>query len=364
MTQLKNQKKICRNKSKTKKMGKSKSKNKTRQIGGSKKHRGSKKPHKESVYTNTYAQYLRLGKTEEPRLIKTEFIIQENSDIHQISKTLLSDIIHSSTYSLLPYYFSPHIPVETHDDHLSTSNSGNCVFFAKKVKKELAKHGIRGYLIPATTLSYLMQPGFPELCHCVVIVRTRTHFIIYEPAFYILDPILVPIDGTPVQYMIDVYEKNWSYQYHAETNRIIVLDNNGQPNLYYSLMEVQNPSTAISYPVNIHNQRIPIVKYDCNKKAKDAHLSIRLDTKCLEGYCSTQKNTVDMNGLEDDNGWFPRLDYKPILESLGSEEDKKQKLGDWIGLSESQCTSLKCKRDELINKIFAVIKYHYFTFHR
>jgi len=357
MTQLKNQKKIIyRNKSKTKKTKKTKkSKNKTRQIAGSKKHRGSKKPHKESVDPETYAQYLRLGKTEEPHLIKTEFSIQEHPDIQRISKTLLSDIIQSSTYSLLPYYFSPNSPVEKHDDYLSESNSGNCVFFAKKVQKELQKHGIRGYLIPATTLSYLMQPGFPELCHCVVLVRTPVYFIIYEPAFYILEPIFVPIDGTPVQYMIDVYEKNWTYQYDAPNNRINVLDNNGEPNLYYSLLEVQNPSTAISYPVNIHNQRIPIVKYDCNKKAKDAHLSIRLDTKCLEGYCSTQKNTVDMNGLEDDNGWFPRFDYKPILDSPGSEEEKKEQIGSWIGLSENQCISLQCKRDELINKIFAVI---------
>jgi len=349
MTQRKNRKES----KKIKKKLKSKKINRKKTM---KKVRGSNSPNKESVHPKTYAQYLRLGKTEQPRLLKIEFIIQENPNIQEISKKLLLDIIHSSTYSLLPYYFSPHIQVENHDDYLSTSNSGNCVFFAKKVQNELKKHGIRGYLIPATTLSYLMQPGFPELCHCVVLVKTRTHFIIYEPAFYILEPIYVPIDGTPVQYMIDVYEKNWSYQYDERTNRINVFDNNGEPNLYYSLIEVQNPSTSISYPVNIHNQRIPIVKYDCNKKAKDAHLSIRLDTKCLEGYCSTPKDERDR--LEED-GWFPRLDYKPILESPGSEEEKKQILGSWIGLSETQCNSLKCKRDELINKILAIIKYHH-----
>ena len=353
MTQRKNRRKSNKiNKIKKKQKSKKINRKKTmKKLGGS-----SRTHHKELVHPKTYAQYLRLGKTEQPRLLKIEFMIQENPNIQEISKKLLLDIIHSSTYSLLPYFFSPHIQVETHDDHLSTSNSGNCVFFAKKVQKELKKHGIHGYLIPATTLKYLMQPGFPELCHCVVLVKTMTHFIIYEPAFYILEPIYVPLDGTPVEYMIDVYEKHWSYQYDEQTNRINVLDNNGEPILYYSLMEVQNPSTAISYPVNIHNRRIPIVKYDCNKKAKDAHLSIRLDTKCLEGYRSTPKDERD--GLEED-GWFPRLDYKPILESPISDHEKRLQLGNWIGLSETQCNSLQCKRDELVNKILTIIKHHH-----
>ena len=71
------------------------------------------------------------------------------------------------------------------------------------------------------------------------------------------------------------------------------------------------------------------------------------------------KNIEQTDGSDDDKGWFPRFDYKRILESSGSEEEKKQQLAKWIGLSETQCKSLKCKRDELINKIFAVIMHHH-----
>lgn len=314
----------------------------------------------EQIDPKVYESYLNLGVREEPKYIDTEFQIQNHPNIDTISKKLLIDTIGKNTYSLLPYYFIPNINISEQDDYISEMNSGNCVFFAKKVLKALEKKGIQGYLIPATTLKSLIQPGFPEFCHCVVLVRVAEYFIIYEPAFYIIEPIYVPIDGTPKKYSIDVYEKSWSYRYDNTTNRILVEDDNGEQLLYYYLRNIENPSTAISYPVNIHNRRLPIVKYDPLNKKKQAHLSIRLDTNCLEGYQYRELSEDSTDSTDYENhGWFPILDYKSILDSELSDIQKKDQLGSWEGLSNRQCTSLQCNHSDLIDKLFLIINYHY-----
>jgi hypothetical protein len=304
---------------------------------------------KERITQDTYHQYLNLGKTQQPVFKKMNFNIQTNPDILNISRNALKQTINNSTYSLLPYYFIPDIPVESHDDHVEQFNSGNCVFFAKKILNILKQYDIEGYLIPATTLKTLMQPGFPEFCHCVVLVRDSDNFIIYEPAFYLIEPIIVKIDGTPTKQFIQVYQKYWSYRYDSRENKIFVEDETGQPLLYYYLVNIENPSTAISYPVNINNRRIPIVKYNTNNNKKEAHLSIRLDTNFLEGY-NTQNNS--------DDGWFPRLNYKEILDLPITESDKKERISSWDGLSTEQCNSFNCDKDDLINKIYLIIDYH------
>ena len=324
-----------------------------------------KPPIIEQIDPKVYESYLNLGITEEPMYKDTEFQIQKNPNIDRLSRKILVDTVGENTYSLLPYYFIPNTNVSEQDDYISDMNSGNCVFFAKKVLKALETKGIQGYLIPATTLTSLIQPGYPEFCHCVVLVRVAEYFIIYEPAFYIIEPIYVPIDGSPKQYHIDVYEKSWSYRYDINTNRIIVEDDSGEQLLYYYLRNIENPSTAISYPVNIHNRRLPIVKYDPMNKKKKAHLSIRLDTNCLEGYQYREPtepteiiNSTDSLDYEN-HGWLPRLDYKSILDADISEREKKDQLGSWEGLSEKQCSSLQCNLKDLINKLFLIIQYHY-----
>jgi len=323
------------------------------------------KKYNEKIHPKVYESYLNLGIREDPQYVDTEFQIQTHPYLDTLSKKILFDIIGQNTYSLLPYYFIPNINIEEQDDYISEMNSGNCVFFAKKVLKELKTQGIQGYLIPATTLQSLIQPGFPEFCHCVVLVRTAEYFIIYEPAFYIIEPIYIPIDGTPKQYQIDIYENPWMYRYDETTNRILVEDESGEQLLYYYLRNIENPSTAISYPVNIHNRRLPIVKYDPLNKKKQAHLSIRLDTNCLEGYQYTEPTeTIDSTDRTDspnyeNNGWFPRLDYKDILDSELSEREKKEKLAEWEGLSQKQCKSLQYNLPDLIDKIFLIINHHY-----
>jgi len=340
-----------------------KHKRRTYKKGGSKKQKRNlsktkRNLHKLSELINPeiYHNYLHLGKIESPQLVDSDFSIQNNPQFIEISKKLLFDIVNESTYSLLPYYFMKNMRLSDQDDIVSQYNSGNCVFFAKKVLQNLAKNGIRGYLIPATTLKHLMQPGFPEFCHCVVLVRLIDQYVIYEPAFYILEPILVNMDGTPSKYLIDVYGDYWTYTYDSKTNRINVTNDSGELQLYYSLIEIQNPSTAISYPVNIHNKRLPIVKYDPVMRSKKAHLSIRLDTKCLEGYCYDKSSDNNIN--DENNGWFPRFPYESILQSAISDEEKKSEISSWEGLSHKQCEYLQCDRQTLLDKLFLIMNYH------
>jgi len=325
-----------------------------------KRNRNRKQKIKRKHPLELYSEYLHLGINEEPKLIPIDFSVENRMDIENlssISKKILVDTVHNSTYSLLPYYFmEQHIPIKNQDDYVSKYDSGNCVFFAKKILRELKRKGIRGHLIPATTLSHLMQPGFPEFCHCVVLVKLENYFIIYEPAFYILEPIIIHIDGTPSAYKVSVYEKEWLYSYDKDTNRINVTDSDGNPLLYYSMMNVLNPTTAISYPVNIHNKRLPIVKYDAYKNKKQAHLSIRLDTKCLEGY---QMPSDSYREDEEELGWFPKFPYSDLLNEPISDIEKKERIGQWVGLSNEQCQFLQCNKPDLIDKVFWIIKYHH-----
>lgn len=312
---------------------------KSNKYRNSKKYNQTKK-HRKHSYSKLYKEYMNLGKQEELRYKPLDFVVTTNPNIIDISKKILLSILKKSTYSTLGYYFIPNIKIEKQDDNLGKLNTGNCVYFAKRVLRELEKHRIKGYLIPATIIKSLQQPNFPLYAHCVVIVKTETHFIIYEPAFYILEPIFVEINGNPSTYYIDVYEKDWTYKYDELTNKIHVYEND-EPIFYYYLVNVLNPSTAISYPVNIHNKRLPIVKYDVDSKKKEAHLSIRLDNNCLEGY-------------NKDTGWFEKHDLSKLTDM--PVEEQKPYLSSWEGLSNNQCSSLNCKKKDLINKIIAIMR--------
>lgn len=314
---------------------------KSNKYRNSKKHNKTKK-HRKPSYSELYKKYMNLGKEEEMKHKPLNFIITTNPNITDISKKILSSILKTSTYSTLGYYFIPNVKIEKQDEHVGKMNTGNCVYFAKRVLRELEKHRIKGYLIPGTVLKSLQQPGYPLYAHCVVIVKTPTHFIIYEPAFYILEPIFVNLDGSPSTYFINVYQKDWMYKYDESTNKIHVYEN-GEPIFYYYLVNVLNPSTSISYPVNIKNQRLPIVKYDVDSKTKLAHLSIRLDNNCLEGY----------NANYEGDGWFPKYDLSGLNQM--PIEQQQQSLSSWVGLTDHQCSSLNCNKKDLINKIIAIM---------
>ena len=313
----------------------------------SNKYRNSKrqhtKKHRKQSYSKLYKEYMNLGKQEELRYKPLDFVVSRNPNITDISKKILSSILKTSTYSTLGYYFIPNIKIEKQDEYVAKLNTGNCVYFAKRVLKELEKQKIKGYLIPSTILKSLQQPNFPLYAHCVVIVKTETHFIIYEPAFYILEPIFINLDGNPTTYFIDVYEKDWTYKYDESTNKINVYEN-GEAIFYYYLVNVLNPSTSISYPVNIHNQRLPIVKYDVDSKQKQAHLSIRLDNNCLEGYSKNHEG----------DGWFEKHDLSKLNEM--PVQERKPYLSSWAGLSDHQCNSLNCNKNDLMNKIIAIMQ--------
>lgn len=283
-------------------------------------------------------------------LIKNNVIDSLRDKFQKINKT----IINNSTYSLTHYYFNIHNPqdVETQDITISKMKSGNCVAFAHMILDALSNEGIKtGKIIPATLPSRLKQDGYPYYGHVAVMLETKTKFILFEPAYFILTPIYVPKDETPVTINVKVFNADWTFKYDKKTKQITVLaptkTNELEQLFYYVVAEIVNPSVSVSYPINVLNKRIPIVKYDADTDTKIAHLSIRIDTKALEGYSNTNPT---------DKGWFQRLEWKTLLDGKKTESEVLDALKQWPGLSDDLCKKLGYTNpNELRKHVYAII---------
>jgi len=303
-------------------------------------------------YSNLYKKYLTLSETNKAQKIieldKSNIMTSLSVEqITEISNKILLDIISNSIYSILPYYFVDNIDIKKQDYQIvENSNTGNCVAFAIMVSKKLTENNIKNCLIPATLPPNLIQHGYPLYGHVVTMVETSTHFIIYEPAYFILSAIFIPKDGSPVSMYIHLIETKYTFKYDKQNNKINVFSKD-DPNkiLYdYNLVIITNPGESVSYPIHVLNKRLPIVKYDPIRNKKAAHLSIRLDTKVLEGF--------------DGDNWLDRFDWTSLNESP-TNADKINKLGEWSGLSDSQCTKLGYPKSEELKEIVLALIHHH-----
>ena len=257
-----------------------------------------------------------------------------------VGKSIITNIISSHSYSLLPYFFIPHLHLTKHDYTVDKYKSGNCAYFANKVCHGLHQKGIQGIQIPATLPPTLIQPGYPEYAHVSVLVPLETHLVLLEPAYFIIAPIFIPRDGSPVNVPVPSFEATWTYRYSEEENKILVTED-GAPLYYYLLERILNPSQSISYPVTVQNQRPPIVKFDPFRNCKVAHLSLRLDKGALEGF-------------HEPSGWFDSLDFHE-LQKENTELAQFQRMCEWPGLSQDVCKALGWSATDLRKKVFAII---------
>ena len=260
-------------------------------------------------------------------------------DVKAVGQEILATLIASLNYSLLPYFFIPDLRIESQDYVVNKYKSGNCAFFANKVVHALHKHGLQSILIPATLPPILIQPGYPEYAHVSVVIPLDTHLVLLEPAYFIIDPICVPRDGSAVDVPVPSFETTWSYRYSKEDNTIQVSEG-GSPLFYYLLQRILNPSQSISYPVTIRNQRPPIVTFDPIRNCKIAHLSVRLDKRVLEGY-------------HESLGWFDPLDFASL--ALPTERAQLNRLAEWPGASDDVCKALGWSPTDLRKKLVAII---------
>lgn len=260
-------------------------------------------------------------------------------DVKAIGQEILATLIASLNYSLLPYFFIPDLRIGSQDYVVNKHKSGNCAFFANKVVHALHKHGLPSLQIPATLPPSLLQPGYPEYSHVSVVVPLDTHLVLLEPAYFIIDPICVPRDGSAIDVPVPSFETTWSYRYSQEDNKILVSEG-GAPQFFYMLQRILNPSQSISYPVTIHNQRPPIVKFDPIRNCKIAHLSVRLDKRVLEGY-------------HESLGWFDPLDFASL--ALPTERAQLKRLAEWPGASDDVCQALGWSPTDLRKKLVAMI---------
>ena len=262
------------------------------------------------------------------------------NNIEEISKDIITSIIADNTYSTIPYFFMPKPNISTQDHDVAKYNSGNCAFFANKVVERLQGHGIPAIQIPATLPPRLIQPAYPEYAHVSVLVPLESHFLLLEPAYFIVDPILVPRDGSSIDVRVKTFDAIWTFRY-AETDHRIQVTEAGQPLFYYDLRRIVNPSESISHPVILRNQRLAIVKYDPFQDAKIAHLSVRLDTGALEGF--------------HENDWLESLSFSTLHEAPTAAA-KFARLCQWRGLSNEMCTAMGWSAPDLRKKVFAIIQ--------
>lgn len=270
-------------------------------------------------------------------------------EIKSLSTGILNEIVSSSTYSLLPYYFlDENIGIGDQDEIVSKQNSGNCVSFAHMVLDKLNNLGISGVIIPATLPPRLIQSGYPLYGHVATLLQTEDYFIIFEPAYFIMEPIVVNKNGEITDLKVNVFNAVWKLSYDNKDMKInVTMD--GKPLFYYKMSTIENPSESVSYPINILNKRIPTVKYDNINNRKIAHFSIRVDTQVLEGY--NIKHTSE-------DQWYSRFEWKTCLENKELPvEEQVRILADWEGLCEMQCSDLGyMDRNELIEKVYSIIK--------
>ena len=213
--------------------------------------------------------------------------------------------------------------------------------------EELKAVNIEGIIIPATLPPKLIQSCYPEYGHVAVMLELKDYFIIFEPAYFILDPIFVKKTGVPTPIEVPVFNATWSFSYDKNTKKINV-SMDEKPLYFYKICVIVNPSLAVSYPINITNKRIPIVKYNYENNKKLAHLSIRIDTQKLEGY--------NVNHSSHDH-WYERFDWEKCMDNDLPREDQIAQLSEWEGFSEDQCKNLGyLQKDELVEKVYSIIK--------
>jgi hypothetical protein len=302
-------------------------------------------------YLTLYNKYIKLDATQPPLLNKEytkKICSMDLSKLIFISSKIIEKIIKSSTYSILPYYFLEDlVTLEQQDLIVSKQNSGNCVSFAHMVIENLKTYSIEeAIIIPATLPIRLVQDGYPEYGHVAVVLETDSNFIIFEPAYFILSPIVIKKSGKPTIIDVVVFNTQWKFVYDKTTQRINVTTNE-EPLYFYEMCIIKNPSLAVSYPINITNKRIPIVKFNYDMNVKLAHLSIRIDIQKLEGY--------NANYSSDDH-WYERFDWKTCLDNDLSSEKQIDILSRWDGFSQEQCNNLNVDKNELVEKVYSIIK--------
>ena len=305
-----------------------------------------------TLFSQTYTKYFVKTSIKEPILqsnIPQDIVTIPIDDLRTLSTNIITEIVDSSTYSLVPYYFLGNdIDIMVQDEIVSKQNSGNCVSFSHMVLDKLHKHGIYGVIIPATLPPRLVQSGYPLYGHVATLLQTRDHFIIFEPAYFILEPIIVNKNGEESDVRVNVFNAMWTFSYDEESMQINVKMDEKQL-FYYKLCVIENPSESVSYPINILNKRIPTVKYDCENNRKIAHFAIRVDTQSLEGY--------NINNTHEDH-WYNRFEWKTCFENEKlTIQEQIRILSDWEGFSEIQCRDLGYNnRNKLIEKVYSIIR--------
>jgi len=190
---------------------------------------------------------------------------KKNYKLHDKLVHTLNECFEKNAFSTFPYLKDGY----TSKQAIKKTNSGNCVSLSMFIKDKLKRsYGIDSYLVPATVPSYIYKEGYLDICHvALVIPNNKSSFYLVDPAFYMIDPILIQMKGgslTPVRSMniyenkvdmmnpslkmCDKREKLNEYQSLPKGTRYCQCHYNQDTNdtWKYYLREIMNPDQAIS----------------------------------------------------------------------------------------------------------------------
>lgn len=278
----------------------------------------------------------------------------DHEEAMQISQSLLTATLADLRYTTLPYLVPQDFESPVHRTRskdrktLQRSNpdalvaekydAGNCVAFAMKIFKALRKSFPDSVaILPASLPPRFRQQGYPEIAHASAVLLTCKGWLIFEPTFFISEPIVLPHDGEVSVHT--EFKETWTFIIGAES---IVVQSDGSEQFTYKLGHIANPFEAITVPTTSFSMRIPVVRMAENGK-KLAHLSIRIDTHMLEGF----------NG--EDGRWYDRFPWPEDIESIPTSE-LVVRLAVWPGLSDDQCERLGYEPTLLREQVAMVLK--------
>lgn len=190
---------------------------------------------------------------------------KKNYKLHDKLVHTLNECFEKNAFSTFPYLKDGY----TSKQAIKKTNSGNCISLSMFIKDKLKRtYGIDSYLVPATVPSYIYKEGYLDICHvALVIPNNKSSFYLVDPAFYMIDPILIQMKGsglTPVRSMniyenkvdmmnpslkmCDKREKLNEYQSLPKGTRYCQCHYNQDTNdtWKYYLREIMNPDQAIS----------------------------------------------------------------------------------------------------------------------
>jgi hypothetical protein len=248
-------------------------------------------------------------------------ILNVNYDRVQIFKQLL-DHIQGKEKKLLESVrsFDPSISVDPY-------RGSACVGMTLDLLKHLPPE-LNGYVVAAKLPKKFQQDFFPEYCHTAILIQCIHNrgksFVLLDPAFDIVDPIVLEADSNPV--FIDMNEKGiWSFELIKDSETFFIkcstnLNEKENPDLcmIYRTDQLLNPVPASAVPMCLGDRKPSLLSRDI-RGHHVVHLNLDFNNKrILISRYNHKEPPISFEEFMSDDSFF-KEDFSMLL-GFSSEE--------------------------------------------